>query len=140
MTKGKAEEAAGCLGCLGILLVAFFVGAALILPHTSADGADLARMQKYRSDIVARFSVRFDSPNVRVEQLGGFNVEVWIPRHEFDSINYLDRKAFLEQTGAQWCDKVDGWSSPTVTVRDAGTGKNLAVFHCVFRYSDLNPD
>jgi hypothetical protein len=97
-------------------------------------------METARTALNSGFAAQFDTFDIRVVQLGGFNVEVWIPRRNFDSVNYLDRKAFVETSGGAWCSSADGWTSPTLTVRDAGTAKALAVFHCTFRYSDMNPN
>ncbi len=141
MADPKESRVLSTIGCLGLLVPVFMLGAAYILPHLSVDARDVSKMDEDRSRIAAGFSGTFRTPNVRVEQLRGFDVEVWVPLHDFDSVNYLDRKALIEQSGGQWCDNADSdWLFPTLTVRDAKTGKNLAVFHCLFRYSDLNPD
>jgi hypothetical protein len=117
-----------------------FAAMAVISPYTNADGTDLARMEKTRSDLATSFSLEFGASDVRIEQQGGFNVQVWIPRRAFESVDYLDRKAFMEASGNQWCNNADGASSPTLTVKDAGDAKSLAIFHCTFRYATMNPN
>jgi hypothetical protein len=77
---------------------------------------------------------------LRLNQIGGENLEVWISQKQFESVAYLDRKTLMDAVGKQWCDTAGITKCPTVVVRDEKTGKNLAIYHCMFSYSDLNPN
>jgi hypothetical protein len=86
------------------------------------------------------FAEAFPVSHVELKQYGGFNLEIWIPQKQFVSITYLERKALMDSVGAEWYKTAGFLLCSTVTVRDEKSGKNLAIYHCMFSYSDLNPN
>ena len=82
-------------------------------------------------------SQSFQTDDVQLKQLGGFNLEVWIAKTNFESVSYLDRKSLLDGVGKGWCHSFGGWSCPTIVVRDEKSGKELASYHCLFGYAKI---
>jgi hypothetical protein len=138
-TEKISVNVKAAFGCLAIAVVLFSVGAAFVTPHFDADPRDLSITEKDRAEISSLFAVNFTTSNIKVQQFGGFNLEIRMPRREFEDVNFADRKSFMEKTGGDWCEEVETWASPTLTVRDIGDGRNLAIYHCRFGYADMNP-
>jgi hypothetical protein len=132
----------------GCSTVAFFVLAAIIfflvrpfvVPHLTPDKKEIDADASAREAVAKTLSVSFPTASVRLNQIGGENLEVWISQKEFESVAYLDRKTLMDLVGKQWCEKVSISKCPTVVVRNEKTGANLAIYHCMFSYSDLNPN
>jgi hypothetical protein len=121
------DEKMGCVILLGILFFAIIYA----IPHFEPDQFDMHDTREMRSAIVARLTSSF-STDIQLKQLGGYSLEIWISKKSFESVGYLDRKSILQSIGKDWCDKFGGWKSPTVVVRDATSGKDLATYHCTF--------
>lgn len=146
---GAAEVASGLenksnvpgLGCGGWLLVLALVGwggVVLYSPHMKADTEDLAKASPAREATASQFAVTMPQADVRLEQLGGFNLEIWISQHDFDSVAYPDRKGFVETVGKTWCGPAPYTLMPSVAIRDVRSGKEVAAYSCVFSYASLD--
>jgi hypothetical protein len=73
----------------------------------------------------------------RIEVLDGANVDVFIPRREFEDIAFPDRRAVMREMGDVWCSGVPHLYLPEVRVRDIRTGEKLAAFACFSKRIDL---
>jgi anti-sigma factor RsiW len=131
----------GCLaGLLGFGLVVFFLVTVFIAPRVDPNQEQLATAADARTAITKMFAQALPAAHVELKQYGAYNLEIWIPQREFESITYLDRKALMDSVGSEWYKTAGFLLCSTVTVRDEKSGKNLAIYHCMFSYSDLNPD
>lgn len=136
----SSDDWAYSIGCGGLLVSAMFVALIFIAPHLDPNKEELDTAADARTAVTKLFSQALPTTDVKLKQLGGYNLEVWTPQKEFESSSYLDRKALMDATGKEWCTTTEFFMCPTVVVRDEKTGKNLAIYHCMFSYSDLNPN
>jgi hypothetical protein len=134
-----ADGIGAAAGCLGFVFAVFILAAIFILPHVDPSQKDLDAATDARTAVTKLLSQALPATDVMLKQLGGYNLEVWIPQKEFESITYLDRKALMDSVGEEWYKTARFIRFSTVTVRDEKTGRNLAIYHCMFTYSDLNP-
>jgi hypothetical protein len=133
------DELGTAAGCLFFIFIAFILAAIFVLPHLDPVQKDLDSAADARAVITKIFSQALPATDVKLRQLGADNLEIWLPQKEFESITYLDRKALMDSVGAEWYKTAGFIQFSTVTVRDEKSGKNLAIYHCMFSYSDLNP-
>jgi hypothetical protein len=117
-TTKLTDELATAGGCLGVLVVVFFLVAIFILPHIDPNREQLDKAAGVRDAIMKLFTQGLSATDVELRQLGGYNLEIWIPQREFESISYLDRKALMDAAGRDWCTMADFLLCPTVVVRD----------------------
>jgi hypothetical protein len=79
---------------------------------------------------------------VRVEQRGGFNLEVWVNKRDWESIPYPDRKGFTADAGKRWCEHPDIREKhvflPSVKVRDLKNGADFASYSCLLASASIN--
>jgi hypothetical protein len=138
------KDKSQAFGCLGMMTVAWLLFVVLLVPRSKPEDKDLAGSSGARDLVYKQFSERLTDADIRIEQRDGLNLEVWLSRSSFESLPYLGRKEFLDSVGKDWCDQPSRWSVtnflPSITVRDAQNGKNLAVHHCLFSRSDLDPN
>jgi hypothetical protein len=134
-----SEEVSGFLGCLALLAVASLLIVVFVMPRRNAPEKDLRATRAARNTMSEYFNQQFPDAEIRVEQRAGSNLEVWIAQRSLDSLIYPDRKAFLDMAGKNWCNAVSIWTMPTLTIRDTGNGKKLAIYHCLFSYSAMSP-
>ena len=132
-TSKSGDNFAAGMGCLLLLGILYFP-AIFIVPHFTPDKTELDSSAAARDAMTKTLSLSFQTDDIQVKQLGAFNLEVWIAKTNFESVSYLNRKSLLESVGKGWCDGFGGWSCPTIAVRDEKTGKELASYHCLFRY------
>jgi len=144
---GKTEVAAGpgnksdTLGCSAWLVLLALMGWGAVVtysPHTKADTEALDKAATARGAVAYQFALTIPQADIRLEQLGGFNLEVWITQHDFDSMPYPDRKGFVERVGKAWCGPVEQMLLPSLAIRDVHNGKELASYSCVFSYASLD--
>lgn len=93
-----------------------------------------------RATVTKTLSAWYPNATIELKKLGGFNLEVWISKQEFETISYLERKQLLETVGSAWCDRFGDWKCPTMVVRDDKAGKDLATYHCLFRYARIEQE
>jgi hypothetical protein len=137
----KSSDEWGCsVGCLGFAFILYILAAIFILPLVDPAQKDVDSAADARAAIAKTFAQALPATDVKLKQLGGYNLEIWILQKEFESITYLDRKALMDSVGAEWYKTAGFIRFSTVTVRDEKSGKNLAIYHCLFGYSDLNPN
>jgi hypothetical protein len=132
-TDDNIGTGVGCAFVIGLM----FLGTIFMIPHTDAEKAELETAADARAAIVKTLSQSYPTADVQVKQLGGFNLELWISKKNFESISYLDRKGVLETVGRGWCESYGGWECPTITVRDEKSGKELGSYHCLFSYAKI---
>jgi hypothetical protein len=133
------DSVGGTLGCLFGLAILFLV-TIFIIPHANPEKPELESTLDERAAMTKTLAASFPTAAIELKQLGGFNLEVWISKKEFESISYLDRKTLLETVGKPWCDKFGGWKCPTITVRDDKGGKELGAYHCLFSRSTIGDE
>lgn len=124
---------------LVVLGVVCWFAAIYIIPHTDPEKLEVETAAVGRASIATMFSIAFPAAEIQVKQLGGYSLEVWISRRDFESVGYLQRKGLIEIVGKGWCERYGGWTCPTVAVRDDKGGKELAVYHCLFSYATMEP-
>jgi hypothetical protein len=126
---GSSKLSKGCLLALlgfGLMLWSILL---LVVPHFDAGKQALDTAAAARATVEGTFALVLPNTAVRLRQLGGYNLEVWISQKDFESINYLDRKQLIDRIGVGWCRTAtdDGWWwLPTISVRDERSGKALA--------------
>jgi hypothetical protein len=112
-------------------------------PHTEATAEEVRTCTDARN-FVALF-VEAGLPvgaQVRVEQRGGFNLNVWLNKRDLETIPYPDRKGFVEDAGKHWCEHPDIREKhvflPSVKVRDLRDGADLASYSCTLASASIN--
>jgi hypothetical protein len=119
------------------LVLLFFVIAIPAVPHLDAQKEELEASAKARDAMTKTISAWFPTARIELKQLGGFNLKVWISKHDFETVSYLDRKGLLETVGRSWCESFGGWKCPVIAVRDDKNGKEIASYHCLFSYAKI---
>jgi|ERR1035438_9375024 hypothetical protein len=136
----KPSDNSGC-GVVGFfLLVIFYFAAVFISPHLDPEKADIEKTVDSRDVIVKFLAKPFPTAEIQVKQLGAFSLEIWIQKKDFESAAYLERRSAVEAVGKGWCDLYGGWMLPTVAVRDARSGKELAAYHCLFHNTTMGEE
>jgi hypothetical protein len=136
----KPSDNSGC-GAVGFcLLLLFYFAATFIPPHLDPEKADIEKTTESRDTIVKFLAKPFPTAEIQLKQLGSFSLEVWIQKKDFESVSYLERRSALKAVGKGWCDLYGGWMLPTVAVRDAKSGKELAAYHCLFHNTTMGEE
>src|ERR1017187_4105250 len=123
----KSSDEWGCsVGCLGFAFILYILAAIFILPHVDPAQKDVDSAADARAAIAKTFAQALPATDVKLKQLGGGKLGIWI--------------VLMDSVGAEWYKTAGFIRFSTVTVRDEKSGKNLAIYHCLFGYSDLNPN
>jgi len=120
--------------------VIFYFAAVFISPHIDPEKADIEKTADSRDAIVKFLAKPFPTAEIQVKQLGAFSLEIWIQKKDFETVAYLERRSAVETVGKGWCDLYGGWMCPTVAVRDAKSGKELATYHCLFHNTTMGEE
>src|SRR2546422_477253 len=134
MSKSKYGSTAGCLfSIVGFVTVVWLVNI-VYMPY---EKGELKPDSKAAQDVQRKLFSTFPSADVRLDVRGGNNLHIYLPAHDFEQVAYPDRKGFVAEVGAAWCDQVDQTALPSVEFRDMRSGKTLATYSCVLGHATL---
>jgi hypothetical protein len=133
------------LAGLRLLLIGLPLGwliAVFYLPHSDAALEDLSKASDARTKVSSLFMASVPSGEIRLQQHGGFNLDIWIRQHDIESVPYPDRKNFIQRIGQSWCEdskvKTESVFLPSVQIRDVRTGKEWASYSCTLSHASIN--
>jgi hypothetical protein len=139
--RASSDQAGcGCLVLLGVMLgvIGYAVGV-FYSPHKDPDPSDMTAASQASSTVATQLALGLPpSAETRIQQRGGFNLDVFVAQHDFESVPYPDRKDFVKAVATGWCDHVEKTWIPSVAIRDIRSGKELATYSCVLAYASLN--
>ncbi len=129
------------LGIFALFIVAAWLGDVIVLPFMQPDASERHQFEK-RAIPATEFAISSiftgSSGQIRLEPDKANGVEIFIAQSDLDSVPYPDRKEYVALVGMAWCNQVEHFALPTVTLRDIRSGKNLAHYSCVFEYARLS--
>jgi hypothetical protein len=141
--KGGSETLLGCLVLIALPFGVWFVVGSVVglfVVKTNPAEADIRETSRAREVIAQKFALDFLESEVRLDLLGGRNLEAWIPRKTFEMMPYPDRKEFVSNIGKTWCQTANPLIFPTLTIRDRTKGTKLATYSCVLSSTNLEPN
>jgi hypothetical protein len=125
------------------LLGLVWLFAVYYLPHRPPSAQEFANAANARTVVEVLFSIRLpESSPVRLEQHGGYNLDIWLQRADLETIPYPDRRAFVESVGKTWCgdNRLRGQlgALPSLRIRDLRSGDELGSFGCFWSSTSIH--
>jgi len=138
MADRVSDNAYGC-GCLLFLGIIGYAVVVFYSPHKDPDSTDVTAASQASTAVAAQLALGLPgSAETRIQQRGGFNLEIFVAQRDFESVSYPDRTSFVKIVGTSWCDHVEKTWFPSVAIRDIRSGKELATYNCVLSYASLD--
>ena len=97
-----------------------------------------ATLDPLKLSVESKLSEIVSTSVVRLEALGGYNLDIYIKQDEFEAVPYPDRAAVVEQVGKAWGDKVEHTYLPAVRFRDMKSGRILATYSCILNKATIH--
>jgi hypothetical protein len=94
--------------------------------HSKPDRSIVQLQEAAKAEISTRFSLTLPDASFRFEQ-SGKSMDFYIQKKDLETIDFPDRKQFVERLAKPWCEQVDG---KIFKIRDIRTGEILANYGC----------
>jgi hypothetical protein len=121
-----------------VLFFIFHVGTALFGSFINEwDESELKSADAARIKLKAQLSLQFGEAG-KLEQKMGNNICVYIRKESLNKFSFPERKKPISVVGETWCGSVSKIHFPKVYFYDEETGRKLASYSCVFKYTSIS--
>ncbi len=134
MSESKSGSGAGRLFYIVGVVALVWLADVIYMPYQKGE---LKPDSRAAQDVQRKLFSTFPSAEIRLDVRGGNNLHIYVSIHDFERVAYPDRKGFVAEVGAAWCDQVDQTSLPSVEFRDIRSGKTLAMYSCILGHASL---
>ncbi len=119
------------LSLLGLTCLVWYVGYVFFYaPSHDLDEKDLAKVQSAQIAVETEIRLLLPRAKVLVKPLEGRNVDIFLVKSRFESIDYPVRKSFVNLVGNSWCDEVEYTFMPSVKIKDIASGETMGEYDC----------
>jgi hypothetical protein len=99
-------------------------------------------LPKPMHEVTAFLAERLPNPGeVRLEPRGNYNLQIYLPRSDFEAFPHRERSVFLKGVMQSWCENIPQAAFvPFVQIRDQQTGEELVTERCPWIRKSFSPE